>query len=77
MRFQGHIPWGCSLLLPKRDAFFFVLCSWTFLHLWNCWTWDFVLVLQRPIEITPLIGNWPFATFKTYAGVIEGWQRGS
>jgi hypothetical protein len=49
--------WGRSSLLPKQKAFSLHLRSGTSLNRLNSWTWDFVLVLRRPIETTPVTGN--------------------
>ena len=54
---SGPILWGCSSLLPKQDAFSLLLCSRMILSLWNSWTWDFLLVLRRPIETAPERGQ--------------------
>ena len=52
---SGLILWGRSSLLPKQDAFSLLLCSRMILSLWNSWTWDFLLVLRRPIETAAFI----------------------
>jgi len=57
--FKGPNPWGCSSLLPKQDAFSLHLTLRTILSPWNSRTWDFLLVLRRPIEITRLIRHNP------------------
>src|ERR1700722_19978293 len=54
---SGLILWGRSSLLPKQDAFSLLLCSRMILSLWNSWTWDFLLVLRRPIETAALLGQ--------------------
>ena len=65
---SGPILWGCSSLLPKQDAFSLLLCSRMILSPWNSWTWDFLLVLRRPIETAAVPGqvaNQESATFGT------------
>jgi hypothetical protein len=60
IRFWGPIIWGRSSLLLKQKAFSLHLRSRMTLNHLNSWTWDFALVLRRPIEITQVIGNWHF-----------------
>jgi hypothetical protein len=55
----GHPFWAAVRFLPKQDALFFAFGVADVLSLWNPWTWDFALLLQRPIETTRLIKTWP------------------
>ena len=57
IRFKRTDPLGCSSLLPKQDAFSLLLCSRMILSPWNSWTWDFLLVLHRPIETAAVTGH--------------------
>jgi hypothetical protein len=61
IRFWGPILCGRSSLLLKHKAFSLHLLSGTSLNHLNSWTWDFVLVLRRSLETTPVIGNSLFA----------------
>jgi hypothetical protein len=76
IHFERPIPGGCSSLLPKQKAFSLHLCSRMTLNHLNSWTWDFVEVLRRPIETTPLLGMWKMARFPVSMTPMFSWQPG-
>ena len=57
---RGRILCGCSSPLRKQDSFSLHLPLGTFLALAIAGLGTFVQVLRRPLETTPLIGNWLF-----------------
>src|SRR5579863_6461656 len=50
----------------RQDALSLHLCLWTILSVWNSWTWDFVLVVRRPLETTPFLRTESITRSKIY-----------